>query len=152
MRSSFAIPSSRSGQIAVPAPIAKPYSNIMLKFTRVVLRTTQVDFLIPSQISQKIILPSSKDVIEINLPNDLSPDTYWAQITVFLENGWTIGKRMIKFKIVEPGKPLLKEEKPIISKEEEPITLGVSWAIIMVWVFILAFVVWTIAKNKHDEK
>lgn len=101
---------------------------------------------------KKAILPSSTDVIELNIPNDLALGTYWAQITASLEDNWILGKRLIKFNIVEKGTLPSVEEKPTVSKEEKPIPLTLTWPVILMWLLILAFVVWTIAKKPSKKK
>ena len=114
-----------------------------------ILNSDKTQILKSAVSEKKAILPSSTDVIELNVPNNLPLGTYWAEITTSLEDG-IVGKRMIKFEIVEKG-AVPAEEEPAVFKEE-PITLGVSWIVILMWVLVLAFVVWTIAKHKPKKK
>jgi hypothetical protein len=97
---------------------------------------------------EKLILPYSTDVIELSVPDNFALGTYWAQITLFLENEWVAGKQSIKFDVVKPG-TLPKEELPVYKKE--PIPLSMSPVIIIVWVLILIFIVWKISKVRYKK-
>lgn len=96
---------------------------------------------------KKTILPYSTDVIEVDLPNDLPLGSYWAQVTTTLGDRWIIGKRLIKFNVVEMG-TLQEEEKPIVL-EAELMPLSLSWTMLITWVAILLFVMWVIGKKKR---
>ena len=98
---------------------------------------------------KKSILPFSTEIIELDIPDDLDLGTYWAEITVFLEGGWVVGKQVLKFNVVEPG-TLPAEELPVF--KEEAIPLAMSWAIIIMWVLVLVFVAWKISKIKYKKK
>ncbi|MBW2966203.1 hypothetical protein KY342_03820, partial [Candidatus Woesearchaeota archaeon] len=59
------------------------------------------------------ILPSSTYVIELDVLNNLALGSYWAEITLFLEDNWISGKQLIRFNVVEPGMVSLEESETI---------------------------------------
>jgi len=102
---------------------------------------------------KKSILSSGTENIELDIPNNLDLGAYWAEITVFLDGGWVIGKQLIKFNVVEPGTLILEEEeKETIKARPTPIPFSTSWVIIIVWVLILVFIAWKISKVKYKKK
>ena len=102
--------------------ILENQGNIMISpFFQINILNSDKSQILKSAVSkEKTILPSVTDSIELEMPNDLGLGAYWAQITVFLEDGWITGKQLIKFNIVEPG-ALPSEEKPLPIFKKEPV-------------------------------
>ena len=100
---------------------------------------------------KKTILPSSTDVIELDIENELGLGQYWAKATLFLEDNWILGQRFIKFNIIEKG-TLPIEEEPTIKVYPTAIPLSTSWIIIVMWILILVFIGWKIKTNKPNKK
>lgn len=99
---------------------------------------------------KKRLFPFSTDVIRLDIDNDLSLEEYWAEVVIYLEDDWVLGKRLIKFSVVEKEAKYFVE-KPAVFKDE-PIPLGVNWVMILALVFILIFVVLKIKNNKSPDK
>jgi hypothetical protein len=96
------------------------------------------------------ILPSATKELKSSLLNKLPIGKYWAHTTVFLNNN-ILRNQISPFNVVEKG-TLPKEEAESIKIYPEPVALGVSWAVIIVWALIVAFVIYTIKKRMPHKK
>lgn len=101
---------------------------------------------------EKAVFPSRTDIIELDVTNDLALGPYLAQITILLGEEWIIGKRSIKFNVVEPGTLHSEEEIPVISKREKPVPLSASGIVLFVWFILLLVVVRVITKHRMGKK
>lgn len=102
--------------------------------------------------SKKKRLPSSSTQdIKINIPNDLALGAYWAEIKILLDDDWIIGKRLVKFRVIEDAE-LPVEQEPVILAEEEPIILSLNLVILVLWAVILIFFMWIIDKSKPGKQ
>jgi hypothetical protein len=95
------------------------------------------------------ILPYSSGALGMDLPLDLPLGVYWAQVTVLLGKDWVLGKRLVKFSVVEKGS--LPVEEKVVSNRDV-VSLGVSWFVLVVWIFVLVFIIWFIARKRFLRK
>ena len=95
------------------------------------------------------ILPYSDGILSMDLPLNLPLGVYWAQVTVSLGKDWLLGKRLVKFSVVEKGS--LPVEEKIVS-EQEPVALSLSGPVILLWILLFLFISGFVYKAKYSKK
>jgi hypothetical protein len=100
---------------------------------------------------EKTLNPSSTDIHEALIPNNLAIGKYYADVKVYADD-MLLRKHLLSFDVVKPGSLPAEKEEISIKIHPAPVPLSVNWAVIVVWILILAFVIWKIARNRPKKK